>query len=77
MDHASKRTLVLCDIHTRTGAVYKNSVPGGTVFIENICCTDQFPPNPNCYHFTGQNVWTRQLNPERAGPEVINDGSRL
>jgi hypothetical protein len=77
VEHASKRTLVLSDIHTQIGAIYINSVSGGKVFIENICCTDQFPPNPNCYTFKGQNVWARQFNPERANPEVLNDSSRV
>ncbi len=77
IDHASKRTLILSDLHTQTGAMYTNSVSGGKVFIENICCTDQFKPNPNCYRFKGQKVWARQINPERANPEVINKGSQL
>lgn len=75
VEHASKRTLVLSDIHIQLTAVYTNSVPGGKVFIENICCTDPHQPNQNCYHFKGQQVWARQLNPERADPEVLNDGS--
>lgn len=77
VEHASKRTLVLSDIHIQLTAVYTNSVPGGKVFIENICCTDPNPPDRNCYHFKGQQVWARQLNPERADPEVLNDGSTL
>ncbi len=77
IEHASQRTLVLSDLHVQTGAMYLNTVSGGKVFIENICCTDQFPPEPNCYRFKGQTVWARQLNPERANPEVINDGSQL
>ncbi len=77
IDHACKRTLVMSDLHIQTGAAYFNSVSGGKVFIENICCTDQFPPNPNCFLFKGQNVWVRQMNPERANPEVINDSSQL
>ena len=77
IEHASKRTLILSDLHTQTGAMYTNSVSGGRVFLENICCTDQFPPNPNCYRFKGQKVWARQINPERANPEVLNEGSQL
>jgi len=30
-----------------------------------------------CYHFKGQSVWARQMNPERSKHEVINDHSRL
>ncbi|MFA6174490.1 MAG: glycosyl hydrolase family 28-related protein [Kiritimatiellales bacterium] len=77
IDHASTRTLVLKDMHTQVGAMYRNSVPGGKVFIENVASTDQFEPIRNCFTFTGQKVWARQLNPERANPEVRNDGSSL
>ena len=77
IDHASRRTLILSDLHIQVGACYQNSVSGGKVFIENICTTDQFPPFKNCFSFTGQKVWARQLNPERADPEVWNRGSRL
>ena len=77
IEHASKRTLILSDLHTQVGAMYFNTISGGKVFIENICCTDQFAPNPNCYKFKGQKVWARQINPERANPEVINEASQL
>jgi hypothetical protein len=77
VDHASKRTLILKDLHTQLGSMYRNSTPGGKVFIENVCSTDQFEPKRNCFTFTGQKVWARQLNPERADPEVLNDGSSL
>lgn len=77
IDHASTRTLVLKDMHTQVGAMYRNSVPGGKVFIENVASTDQFEPVRNCFTFTGQKVWARQINPERADPEVLNDGSDL
>jgi len=77
IDHACRRTVVLSDLHTQVGAMYKNSVSGGKVFIENVCTTDQFEPYRNCFSFTGQQVWARQLNPERANPEVLNQGSKL
>lgn len=77
VDHACRRTVILSDLHTQVGAQYKNSVPGGKVFIENVCTTDQFAPFKNCFRFTGQQVWARQLNPERADPEVLNEGSKL
>ena len=77
IDHASRRTLILSDLHVQVGACYHNTVSGGKVFIENICTTDQFPPFKNCFSFTDQKVWARQLNPERADPEVLNDGSQL
>lgn len=77
IDHASTRTLVLKDLHTHVAATYRNSVPGGKVFIENVCSTDQFEPKRNCFTFTGQKVWARQINPERGDPEILNDGSSL
>lgn len=77
IDHASTRTLVLRDLHTQVGAMYRNSVPGGKVFIENVATTDQFDPVRNCFTFTGQKVWARQIDPERADPQILNDGSSL
>jgi hypothetical protein len=77
VDHASRRTLILSDLHTQVGAQYMNSVSGGKVFIENVCATDQFPTYRNCFSFRGQHVWARQLNPERSNPEVLNEGGNL
>jgi hypothetical protein len=51
-------------------------VPGGRLFVENCCCTDVSDKRIN-FELTGQTVWARQLNPERANPEVVNDGGRL
>ena len=36
VEHASKRTLVLSDLHVQASSIYFNSVSGGTVFIENV-----------------------------------------
>ena len=77
IDHASRRTVVLSDLHTQVGALYRNSVSGGKLFIENVCTTDQFGPYKNCLEVRGQQVWARQLNPERAAPEVNNSNSDL
>ena len=30
-----------------------------------------------CYHFVGQKVWARQINPERSKTEILNDHSDL
>ena len=30
-----------------------------------------------CYHFKGQKVWARQINPERSKTEILNDHSDL
>jgi hypothetical protein len=76
VDHASKRTLVLSDIHTQVGSQYINSVSGGKVFIENVCTTDE-NPKKKCFIFSGQKVWARQINPERSDPEVVAHNSHL
>ncbi|MDD4226882.1 MAG: glycosyl hydrolase family 28-related protein [Mariniphaga sp.] len=69
VEHASKRTLILSDIHTQVGSQYINSVSGGKVFIENVCTTDEHHKK-KCFVFNGQKVWARQINPERSDPEV-------
>jgi hypothetical protein len=56
LDHASTRTLVVR--HSFFGH-YRNSKPGGKVFLEDVCGGD--------WDFTGQRVWMRQLNPEARG----------
>ena len=98
IDHASRRTLVLSDLHTQAVSMYFNSVEGGRVFMENVGCTLGGIPGTGgageavekererqfcysreipCYHFKGQKVWARQMNPERSKHEVINDHSTL
>lgn len=39
LEHASKRTVILSDLHVQSCSIYFNSVEGGTVFAENICGT--------------------------------------
>jgi hypothetical protein len=78
IDHASMRTLILSDLHVQTGTLYFNSAPGGQLYIENVCSTPGTLARPQpCLILNGQQVWARQLNPERADPEVINEGSTL
>jgi hypothetical protein len=78
VEQASRRTLVLRDMQTQAARMYFNSVPGGKVFIENCACADPVDATlPGGFTFTGQQVWARQLNPERCEPKVLNDGSRL
>jgi hypothetical protein len=82
LEHASRRTLVLSDLHTQTLPFYINTVPGGKVFIENVASTAGVVPGIEGhgripFHFTGQQVWARQLNPERGEPMVLNDGGSL
>ncbi|THF83332.1 glycosyl hydrolase family 28-related protein [Cohnella fermenti] len=96
IDHASRRTLILSDVHVQAASLYFNSVTGGKIFIENTGCTiggvpgagvrqeklpweEKFPYSREtpCFHFIGQEVYCRQLNPERSLREVVNDGGRL
>ncbi len=77
VEHASRRTLVLSDIHMHFCAGYFNSVEGGKVFIESMFCMNQFRPELPVFHFKGQSVWARQINPERNNPEILNDGGML
>ncbi len=92
IDHASTRELRMRDLHTQTAAMYFNSVPGGTVFLDNCICTtgsycmskllsregmvDDFYTEIP-FEFHGQRVLAYNLNPERANIEVLNDGSDL
>ncbi len=77
IDHASKRTVVLSDIHMHFCAAYRNSVEGGKVFIENVFAMNQFRPEVPVFSFKGQQVWARQINPERNDPEILNDGGSV
>lgn len=71
------RTLVLRDLQTQNNPLYRNTVPGSKVFIENCACTCQDHEHLIPFAFTGQRVWARQLNPERARVQVLNDGGDL
>jgi len=77
VDHASTRTLVLSDIHMHFCAAYRNSVRGGKVFIENVFAMNQFRPEIPIFDFRGQQVWARQINPERNNPQIRNDNGSL
>ena len=82
IEQANTRTLIMSDLHTQTAAMYYNSVEGGTVFIENCGCTVAYYDRPlyrdMCpYAFKGQTVYARNINPERAFLEIINDGGTL
>ncbi len=60
-EHATKRPLVLRHLMTRG---YRNSVKGGTVYLDDVCGHD--------WEFRGQTVWARQLNPEAKGKDDFN-----
>lgn len=79
IEHAGKRPLFVRDVHTQLARIYQNSVSGGKVWFENVACTNGriFGTEENlrpCVSLNGQQAWARQLNPERAHPEVVNDG---
>jgi len=80
VEHASTRTLVMRNLHTQSCAAYRNSVPGGTVFMENIASTtgnlnDTY--QQPCFVFQGQKAWCAQMDPEYTPDKIINDGSTL
>ncbi len=79
LEQASKRTLIMKDLHTQTAALYFNSVPGGKVYIEDCACTmgsyEYASVSP--FEFHGQTVWARQINPERSFCQMLNDGSKV
>ena len=73
------RPLYLRDIHTQACACYRNTVPGSTVYLENVACTIGNHASPEhcaipCFAFKGQTVWGHAINPERARYETVNDG---
>lgn len=78
VDHAGLRTVVLRDLHLQAAPVYFNSVPGGTVFIENVANTAGHNARrlPG-FIFRGQRAFARQLNPERASPQVLAEDAQL
>lgn len=96
LEHASKRTVVLSDVHVQTASIYFNTVTGGKVFMENTGGTiggipgagnrteplpgeEKFPYDRTrpIFYFKNQQVYCRQINPERGLHEVINDGGTL
>ncbi len=77
--HAGTRTLHMRDVHTQCNPSYFNTVPGGTVFLEDVVCTTairKYREQP-CFHFVGQTVYAHHMNPERSAHEIINDGGTL
>ncbi len=82
IEHAGKRTLIMQNLQTQTAAMYFNSVPGGTVFIENCACTvGGFGNSPYrqiiAFSFVGQKVYAKHINPERSFCEILNDGGTM
>lgn len=80
--HAGARTVCFKDMHTQTLRFYRNSVPGGKVFFDNVATTTGAIPGVHGHGrcaiaLTGQKAWARQLNPERGEPMILNDGGDL
>lgn len=90
--HAAKRDLVMSDIHNQASATYFNTVPGSKVYMDNCASTvgtyscnailerPGLPPYFSYvipYEFHGQTVYGRQINPERADVEMLNDNSNI
>jgi len=80
--HASARTVCFKDIQTQTLRLYRNTVPGGKVFFDNVATTTGVSPGTNGHGrcpvaLKGQKAWARQLNPERGEPMILNDGGDL
>ena len=90
--HAAKRELLCRNLHTQTAAMYFNTVKGSTVWFDNCACTTgtysmnailsrkwRRPKYSKVipYEFHGQRIYARNLNPERADTEVLNDNSEF
>ncbi len=54
-------------------------VPGAGLRTKALVGEENYPYDREtpCFHFIGQEVWCRQLNPERSLYEVVNDGGKL
>ena len=80
--HASGRTVCFKDMQTQTLKFYRNTVPGGKVYFDNVAATTGAKPGTHGHgrcaiELRGQKVWARQLNPERGEPAILNDGGDL
>ncbi len=90
--HSAVRDLVLRDVHLQSACVYRNTVAGSRVFLDDVACTtgdfsewyfyrregeEPIYASNIPFEFHGQRVWGRNLNPERADLEVLNDGGEL
>lgn len=90
--HTAKRDVVLSDFHNQASASYFNTVGGSTVYLDNCASTvgtysydfilsrRGYTPVFNHmipYEFHNQTVYGRQVNPERADVELLNDGGNV
>ena len=80
--HASRRTVCFADMQTQGLRFYRNTVPAGRVFFDNVATTTGVRPGAEGHGrcavaLIGQKAWARQLNPERGEPMILNDGGDL
>lgn len=74
-EQASKRPLILSDLHAQRGRMFRSTVPGSKVYIENVSNRiSNTTGNP--FMFTGIQVWARHLNAEGTRPQFLSDNSR-
>ena len=70
-EHGSTRTLIVKNVCRFGGLMYRNTVSGGKVFVEDTS-------GARVWDFNGQNVWARSLNTESLGsPHVRSNGGSL
>ena len=90
--HGARRDLVMRDLHTQAASMYFNTVPGSKIYMDNCivttgtyscnCCLHQIGRPPYYsrvipFEFHGQTVYGKQINPERADLELLNDNSLI
>lgn len=70
--HDGTRTLHIRDIHTQCTPLYRNTVPGARVFMEDAVCTTanatyNYVPG---FTLTGQYTFGHNMNPERSKTQI-------
>ncbi|MBR7742676.1 hypothetical protein KC207_05160 [Phycicoccus sp. BSK3Z-2] len=77
VDHASTRTLVLQDVHLQQGPMYRNSVRGGTVFLDSCSARTAFKKpelGKTAFVFDHVTAFVRFANPAYGQPNILNRG---
>ncbi|MEM1223633.1 MAG: glycosyl hydrolase family 28-related protein, partial [Verrucomicrobiota bacterium] len=76
-EHASPRTVIFKNLNLFTSQVYKNTVPGGKIFIEDVASQTK---GGGFWDLKGQTLFARQFNTERGGEgtiNILNDGGSV
>ncbi len=80
--HRSTRTLVVRHVNSiMSNSLYRGDVGAGKAFFEDVAT--QFPMNgkdrsggePHYFFAKGQQIWARQLDPEKNVTKIVNDGA--